>query len=209
MFSKKLKLTDKKETPTPIKEISDQKPRPLFNQADILKAHGEEGQAEGLCSPLSNLYAKYRLGLITSEFMEDPEVAYVQAVIEENHQQDLIEQNMDGEHSAFVDSGTPYIIKKVTFNDVSNEEKLNQQIGTKPVDTLINFPVTGSVDHMIYLGRDDKGKGYEYDANRYRQEITAPADNIIRFTANFFKKQAADNKADGRETVTLAIAHRK
>lgn len=195
----------------PVKPVVPQEdqPKALFNQGDILRAHGQTEEAEGLCAPLSNLYAKYRMGVITAKFMEDQEIAYEQAVIEENHQVDLVEAQQDGIHSAFIDTQTPYIVKEVTFSDLSDKDKLEHQLGQGAQHALIHFPVTGKVDHMIYLGRDDKGMGYEYDANRYHQEIQAPVDKIMRFTANFFKEKAAENKAKDREIVTLAVSSRK
>lgn len=177
-----------------------------FRQADILKAHGENGKGEGLCAPLANLYAKHQLGMQSSRFLHDPEVAYKEAVIEENHQEDLLDQHKDGLHSAFVDSNTPYSVEVVPIAEVIDEEKLAQHIGPVPVDSLITFPVSPDEKHMIYLGKDDKDRGFEYDANRYTQEITASSSKILHFTAHSIKKEALK---DDTATATIALAPRQ
>lgn len=125
------------------------------SQGEMLKSLGKEEEA-GLCNPLTNIYAKQQIAGFDPEnnlASENNIEVYLKAVEEEDHQHKLREEGKDGRHSAFVDTQTPYEVKKFPAeNDIDLE-----QILPTPGHAIITYPVEGKEGeddyHQVYLGR--------------------------------------------------------
>ena len=176
---------------------------PLFKQQHLLTKHGDT--QGGLCAPLSNLYAKHRLGLESDDFLSHPDVAYRKAVTEEKHQSALSQEGKDGLHSAFVDSGVRYETTEVPTKAIASAHELDKLLSKHP-HVLLTYPTRdgGGKKHMIYLGRSTSqwDKCYQYDANRYTSSLFAPCTQITAFTA----KQLAEESTNDDQTTTIAAA---
>lgn len=192
---------------------SDNDSRSLFNQNDLLAAHGQSSE-QGLCAPLSNLHAKYELGLESDKFLKDPNEAYKRAAEEENHQLYLEKQGEDWKHSALVDAHVPYETKEVPTKEITSKDGLDKLI-SEPSDALITYPVkqdqNGNVtSHMISIGREGLDKCYYYNPNNYISHIDGPCNKIIPYAAGQIEKEALhDSKSTDASTSTIAIAPRR
>ncbi|WP_347252526.1 hypothetical protein [Legionella sp.] len=131
------------------------------SQGEMLKSLGKEEEA-GLCNPLTNIYAKQQIAGFDPEnnlASENNIEVYLKAVEEEDHQHKLRKEGKDGRHSAFVDTQTPYEVKKFPAeNDIDLE-----QILPTPGHAIITYPVEGKEGeddyHQVYLGRKPSEKG--------------------------------------------------
>lgn len=168
-----------------------------FSQKEVLDQHD---QTEGLCSPLSNIIAKDHILGRDSKILNDQEKYYSEAVKEENHQLKLLEANKDGHHSAFVDLEVSYSVKNISKKELIDPKGLEELL-PEAGNALITYPVSKGDKHMIYLGRDDNGKCYNFDANRYTQELKAPCKSIFSYTSNQLREKATEDSE-----VKVAIA---
>ena len=189
--------------PQTTEERSGEKGRALFTQQTVLAMKGDT--QGGLCAPLTNLYARHRMGHASDDFLGDPDVAYTKAVAEERHQGDLVKQGKDGLHSAFVDAEVAYETKEIPMKEIASIRGLEQLL-SKPAHVLLTYPKgTDGKKHMIYLGRSPTlfTRCYQYDSNRYTSALFGPCSKIIAFTAKQLLEEGTE--VDG-QTTTVALS---
>jgi len=130
------------------------------SQAEMLKSLGRENEP-ALCNSLTNLFTNYQItGTKKYDiFSKNNGDAYISAVLYEDHQKELRLNGLDGRHSAFVDTQTPYCVHQIPAKEAVNLKV--ETILPTPGHAMLTYPVDGdNVDdyHQVYLGRLPKSK---------------------------------------------------
>lgn len=138
------------------------------SQGEMLKVLGREDE-DGLCNPLTNLFAKNQItgDPKTDILSKSNKEAYVAAVLEENHQDELRNKGADGKHSAFVDTHTPFKVQTIPAEEAV-KLKVDTVLPTSG-QVIITFPVEdergSDAYHQVYLRKNEK-ECLSFDAER-------------------------------------------
>lgn len=199
--------------------ISIAKPNSTYStQGEMLKALGKE-EEDGLCNPLTNLFAKNQITGTheTDVLSKTNKAAYLAAVLEENHQDELRRKGADGKHSAFVDTQTPFEVQSIPAGEVPNL-KVDAVLPT-PGHAIITFPVEDPAGsdayHQVYLGKISDTDCVSFDAEREggrkkgncqelfndfvksmstRQDRNRPPKVVTVATTSFFSSKTAEKR---------------
>lgn len=165
-------------------------------QKDILeKADAPESEV-GICSPMSNLYTKYQMGVIPDKnFLQgSPEHIYNEALNERHHQDSYRSMSRDYRNSAFIDAGVEPKKELLSPTTLSDPEKARAVLEDKE-NILISIPQKNTSDryHKIAAGtdKDDRSKCYFFDVNRYGGEKIDSCDKIYREISDTVKSSTS------------------
>ncbi|OGT36223.1 MAG: hypothetical protein A3F11_06680 [Gammaproteobacteria bacterium RIFCSPHIGHO2_12_FULL_37_14] len=151
---------------------------------------------DGLCVPLSNVYAKHMISNQQPKFLEDCDETYKMAVEEEHHQFELSQQgNQDFTHSAFIH--IPHEDMTVDKISLTNSANL-QQLFADTEHALITYPIQRENDnHMVYFGKK-KNHCVFFDANHYGGEIKGPCPNIFEYMSHSIAVDYSDEEKSAK-----------
>lgn len=180
-----------------IKNIKENSAPRLFTTQEELLIEHQQILRNGLCVPLTNLYAKSKIAGEKTDFLDDRRHAYIAAVEEENHQLELAKEGKDADHSAFVDL-------KVAHQDVQVDEKeLTDNFPQTFAQTrhaLITYPTNRGDWHMVYFGREKDHCSF-FDANKLGGEIKGPCPNLMAYVSLSIKKDYSKDENEKKATV--------
>ncbi len=123
---------------------------------------------QGLCSPLTNLFAKSQIKDTPDILSKSNKDVYIDAVLHEDHQMRLRQEGKDGKHSAFIDTKIDYAVKTISVDDQLDLDM--NQILPEPGHTMITYPVddTNGKDsyHQVYMRKFINNQCLSFDASR-------------------------------------------
>jgi hypothetical protein len=169
------------------------------SQKEMQKALSDNQQAGLLCCPLTNLYVQDTNGLLTKSNLE----VFKASLLEEKHQDALREQGLDGKHSAFVDTKTPYVVKKIPVESIS--EITEQTVLPIPGHSIITYPINGSVGrdpyHQVYLGKLNEGRCVSFDSDRQGSKKSGNCPDLLKEILESVSTKADDSRPPKRVTI--------
>ena len=179
-------------------------------QTDILNLLGVNN-SKGICSPLSNLYASYKMGGGSRAFLEaDPGKTYASAKAMEEHQSKVTEQvsashgeNLGilvGMYVAFFDNRKQFKSECVSIEELATVEGA-KKVFQDSEHILVNYPTPGqqskvSSYHQVYYGHT-KGthKCSYFNANISGGEKEGDCDEVLKIFVDDIQNSAHN---DGR-----------
>jgi hypothetical protein len=179
----------------------------FYTQTALLKKFGFT-RSKGLSVPLSNLYAKQRMGLSKENFLHKSEADIWKLMREEEKNQEDLNKKVGAGgtlFSAFHDANMPY---EATQTDDCPSKELLAEVVHHTDHALITFPIRRSkaqpdVEYeQVYLGRSRWSLGTNrcayFNANKPAGEFTGDCNEVIRQLLEDMQKEA---HFDGRPTL--------
>jgi hypothetical protein len=139
---------------------------PYSSQAEMLQTLQREDEP-GLCNPITNLYVESQITGKPDIFSKSNKDVYIDARIEEHHQNILRQEGKDGKHAAFIDTNTDFKVISVPVHDNFSLD-VNEILPTQG-HTMITFPVENHIEndpyHQVYLGKLKDDSCLSFDAS--------------------------------------------
>lgn len=149
---------------------------PVLNQPDMHSGYSSQEEMlrslhredePGLCNALTNLYVESQITNQPDIFTKSNKDVYIDARIEEQHQNVLRKEGKDGKHAAFVDTNTDFeVIAIPVKNNVMLD--VNDILPTQG-HAIITYPVESHMVHdpyhQVYLGRLEDDNCQSFDAS--------------------------------------------
>lgn len=167
-------------------------------------------EKEGICSPLSNWYAEYRLGKRDRTFLEqDPLQLYEKAINFKKHQQELQNQGQNGFHIGFSDVDHQVVVLKT--NEINTVDDLASPLEDSN-HALLTYPKGKKDTHQVYIGKKTNESSENcvyFNVNHPGMEKSQSCREIYE---NFFKKikkhtcTSEENK-DQQQYIIIATSH--
>jgi hypothetical protein len=169
--------------------------------------------SNGLCSPLANLYASYRMGKGTRDFLYGgPLKTYEAAKEMEKHQENVEREvsaktgnsfgNLVGMHIAFFDSRKKFKAVRTSVEELSTTEGAKNVLKDSE-HVLINYPTDDTQRksapyHQVYYGHTIGNRCSYFNANMAGGEREGTCDEILKTFVEDIRKLAAH---DGRDCI--------
>lgn len=179
----------------------------FYTQTTLLKEFGF-ARTKGLSVPLSNLYAKQRMGLSKDNFLHKTLAEIWGMVREEETNQENLSKNAGAGGKLFSAFHTANKSYTTTATDDCPSKELLAEVVQHTDHALITYPIRPSSTNpdveyeQVYLGRSRWSLGTNrcayFNANKPKGEFTGDCNEVIRELLEDIQKEA---HFDGRPTL--------
>ncbi|KTD67540.1 hypothetical protein Lsan_0335 [Legionella santicrucis] len=186
--------------------------KPFSTQATILQQLGIQN-SNGLCSPLANLYASYKMGGTNRAFLDEgPSKTYECAKKMEEHQSAVTQQvseksgsgfgSLIGMHVAFFDNHKMFKGERTSIDKLSTTEEATK-VFRDSEHVLINYPTPEDKQkkaapyHQVYYGHTaGTNKCSYFNSNIPGGEREGNCEDVLKTFVEDIKKSAAHDDRD-------------